>query len=289
MQRMAEFAVITVWGARGPAHQDRHRSMAPCMVTTSKESPSSSARGLEFTADPSLHRVAVCRGPSRPPRSSACAACARLRRGKARSGRIGVGRASAAILVCGTLPADCPASVAGGLPRPALAHRRAAGWEPPCVIPGTGRGRREETRSPEHSLRLTHAAQPTALWGAGAHERFDDQPGAATRLDCHFAGRPELRSRGLPARHAGVLPRGRPDPQPEGPQRVGEEDAPAPLAGFAAQLRAPPLLAPGAAARARRAPSPAALRRGEPGVPLLSAFAIEAVAAWHLATAAGSD
>src|SRR5258705_9664489 len=47
MQRIAELAVSTVWGARGPAHHERQRSTAACIVTLSNGNPSRSACTLD--------------------------------------------------------------------------------------------------------------------------------------------------------------------------------------------------------------------------------------------------
>src|SRR5437899_2534138 len=62
MQRIAEFAVMTVCGTRGPSHQERQCCTASSMVTASNGRPSSSARCVKPTRA----------SPSRDDRSLGC-------------------------------------------------------------------------------------------------------------------------------------------------------------------------------------------------------------------------
>ena len=73
-------------------------------------------------------------------------------------------------------------------------------------------------RTPQYSLRLADAGEPTTVWRPGAHPRADDPTCATPQSDRCDAGRRGVRRRRVPPGDAGLLRRSGDGPEPSRPR-----------------------------------------------------------------------
>src|SRR5262245_53665570 len=134
------------------------------------------------------------------------------------------------------------------------------------LAPKTTRVWIDEPGTPQYSLRFPDAGQPSALRRSGADAWANDPAGATPRPDGGSAVQQRVGCRGVPERHAGLLPRCRADPQTTRRGRPPQAATPAPVPGLDPELGA----AAGRGARDAAGPGSGfarpAVRFGQPGV-----------------------